>query len=113
MESGRTASYKYDEYNYPAAVFSSNFKVNLVPENEGWEAVLRLLKGKEWQRISGTNAFVVDCAARDSFEDISFMLDGKWLQLKAQDYILEVDGACILGLIPTEQNMWIFGTSAM
>lgn len=89
-------------------MLSTNFIY--APEGLANELILRMVIDNTYN-ILDSGIYTIDCGERDRYEDIFLLVDGKWLQFRARDYIIEHAAGCIIGIVPLKQESWVFGTS--
>lgn len=68
-------------------IFDSGISLIYVPVTQINDLLFRLLKGKNYNTYS-TGVIQVDCNQTSTFEDVFLMIGSKWIQIAAQDYIL-------------------------
>ena len=114
LPSGMTSSYKFKLEDNKPVIFNTGVHHTYLPDHGvGLEILRRLTKGRNAKYYSTIGGMVIDCDERDQYEDVSFSLDGKWIQIKAEDYLEEYDGVCYIGLLIGEYPVYTFGTQAM
>ena len=83
-----------------------------VPEAQAVDLIYRLVKGKTYNKFA--NGMVsLSCADVNNYEDVFFLIGGYWLQMKPQDYIINLSGTCFLGFIPNPGNYFLIGLGLM
>jgi len=55
----------------------------------------------------------MSCSDVKNYEDVFFLIGGYWLQMKPQDYIINLSGTCFLGFVPHPGSYYLLGTGLM
>ena len=115
-KSGRTSSYNYENWKYPA-IFDTGTSMVYAPAGLGHEILLRLAKGKKYLFDKPSGMMIVDCADKDQYEDVYLTIQGNQYTILAEDYFFEVqpenyweDPACFIGILQDRHiNYWLLG----
>ena len=105
-ETGFTSSFQFEQ-ELPC-IFDTGTSLIYTPGDAGEDLFYRLLHGKTYSHYSGI--FFIDCAEQSLFHDIQLLIDGKWMMVKASDYVLQIDGSCILAFVNDQSSSyWLLG----
>lgn len=55
----------------------------------------------------------LSCSDIPNYEDVFFLIGGYWLQMKPQDYIINLSGTCFLGFVPHSGSYYLIGTGLL
>lgn len=53
--------------------------------------------------------FQVKCDQKDQFEDVYLVIADKLFQVAAKDYVIEIEGVCLLAFVVHPQEFWLLG----
>ena len=53
----------------------------------------------------------VDCQEVKYFPEVSLQVEGYWLQISAEDYLVEYESKCVMGFMPNQSEFWLLGDS--
>ena len=104
-----TARYNYGLEYSKAAVFSTTLNYIEGPATLVRELTARISSGRTVEYNEKKKVYVVMCDDVSGFPDVFLKVGGQWLQIKAADYLMEVDNTCFIGIVPKSQGHWTFG----
>lgn len=67
----------------------------------------RLLFGKKYIQTNGM--FQIDCDQKNAFSDVYFVIDGKLFEISHHDYVIEIEGVCLLAFVVHPSEFWLLG----
>lgn len=96
-----------EEGNYLPGIFDTGTSLIYVPSKVSTDFFYRLLKNVYYTEQG--SIYVVSCKDRHKFEDVFLMIDDHWLQIRHQDYVLELNGMCMLAFVNSASSYWLLG----
>lgn len=101
---GYTAQIRFDA---APAIFDTGTSLIYVPESIGNDFMYRLTFGKKYIYTNGL--FQVHCDEKEEFKDVYLVIADKLFQVAAKDYVIDVDGVCLLAFVVHPSDFWLLG----
>lgn len=106
---GKVESYTFDKFI--PAIFDTGTSMVLVPPQIQQDFFGRVLGGHRYVEIGGM--YQISCTNKDQFQSIFLNIEGYWLEIHPEDYIIEVQNGdalgCILGFQASNTPYWLLG----
>lgn len=103
-QSGYSSHIKIDQM---PAIFDTGTSLIYVPQSYGDDFMYRLLFGKKYIQTNGM--FQINCKEKNAFDDVYFVIDGKLFQVSHNDYVIEIEGVCLLAFVVHSSEFWLLG----
>lgn len=94
------------------AVFTTGISFNMVPKSLSKDFFKRFLAGVDFYEDNGV--FYASCSFE--LQDLWFMVEEHWIQIRGQDLLTDVSEAqdntlCIINFLPSVDDFWVFGNT--
>mmetsp|Transcript_5396 Transcript_5396/g.9063 ORF Transcript_5396/g.9063 Transcript_5396/m.9063 type:complete len:166 (-) Transcript_5396:265-762(-) len=107
--SGSNDSYTFDQFI--PAIYDTGTVIVGIPKSIAVDFFGRILKGHRF--IENEGQYLISCANKDKFDPVKILIEGFWFEISPQDYVIEKEGACLLGLTALKEDYFLFGTIFM
>ena len=101
---GYTAQVRIDPM---PAIFDTGTSLIYVPQSHGDDFMYRLVFGKRYIQTNGM--FQIHCEEKDLYSDVYFVINNKLFQISHEDYVIEVEGICLLAFVVHPNEFWLLG----
>lgn len=107
--------FNFGDYDYPI-VFDTGTSVSYVPQSlfAGFlkQVTDSLPPWASYEMSEDGTLMRVDCSEKDYYPQIFIQVQGYWLEISAEDYLVQDQEQCMLGFIPNIGNeYWLVGDS--
>lgn len=111
---GSERSGKEFKLNDVEAIFTTGISISMVPKSISKDFFTRLLENVE--AVEKNGVYHVSCG--DKIDDIWFMLEEHWIEIKGEHLLLDISEAqdntmCILNFLPSVDDFWVFGNTIL